>query len=84
MQTKIVTGSLPEPSTEVYGVRALDVCFDGGMGSGESELSKIFKEKSHIRLTTMATPKMFQKRMVELFGGDESAFDLEVMAKMRE
>jgi hypothetical protein len=63
--TRIVTGADPHPKTEVYGSRALDVCFDpaamGGMGGASIDgvnLFEVLGVEERIRISSMTTPHM--------------------------
>ena len=69
--TKIITGEDPHPMTELYGSRALDICFDPAMGmSGpnEQELLKEFQIPKRTRISTMCSDSMFVDALNENFG----------------
>jgi hypothetical protein len=73
--TKIITGEAPHPMTELYGSRALDICFDPAMGmSGpkEQELLKEFQIPRRTRISTMCTDSMFVDALDEHFGEADS------------
>ncbi|KAG2490133.1 hypothetical protein HYH03_011438 [Edaphochlamys debaryana] len=67
--TKIATGLPPHPRTEVYGARALDVCFDSSMGDdGTGMVAAMLGTENEIRITTMVTPEMIIARLGQTFG----------------
>jgi isopropylmalate/homocitrate/citramalate synthase len=54
--TRITTGQLPHPMTELYGARALDICFDPSMMGGDATaLATVFGVAPRTRITSMAT-----------------------------
>lgn len=79
--TKITTGQEPHIKQPVFGARAIDFVFD--LTPEEFDLASFFGEKAPVRITTMASKEMIQKRMVELFG-DDPQFTLEMTYKMKE
>lgn len=68
--TRIATGALPHPMTELYGTRALDIVFDGFMGTSRSvgSLPELFHAPARTRITTMASAQMFRGKLNEMFG----------------
>mmetsp|Transcript_16062 Transcript_16062/g.43682 ORF Transcript_16062/g.43682 Transcript_16062/m.43682 type:complete len:662 (-) Transcript_16062:27-2012(-) len=87
---KIVTGAAPEVSTEVYGERALETVFDassgmgGGSGGDPTELlCDMFGESRRMRISTMATPVMFQTKLMEIFGGTSEDYGIGLCWEMR-
>lgn len=69
--TKIITGEMPHPMTELYGARAFDICFDPstGMGVG-SDFHKTFDVHPKTRISTMCTAGMVERALHENFGDD--------------
>jgi len=72
--TKVCTGELPHPLTELYGSRSLDVCFDGGGmgGGGGFDPAAELAVKTKIRVSTMTTPFLFGEKMSEVFGAESA------------
>ena len=71
--TRITTGGEPHPKQPVYGERALDIVFDGTMGSedgtdGKFSMATFFGQKPPVRMTTLASPRMVVERLKTLFG----------------
>jgi hypothetical protein len=69
--TKIITGEDPHPMTELYGSRALDICFDPALGmSGPKEqlLLEELQIPKRTRISTMCTDSMFVDALNENFG----------------
>ena len=70
--TRITTGNEPHPKQPVYGERALDLVFDGTMGSNPDDegfcMATFFGQKPLMRMTTLATPRMVVERLETLFG----------------
>jgi len=79
--TKITTGIDPHIKQPIYGARALDMVFD--MNQEEFDLAEFFGQKPPVRITTMASPAMFQLHLVNIFGEDK-AFTIEIGKKMKE
>jgi len=84
---KIVSGAAPDPWTEVYGERALDTVFDAssvGSGGDPTELlCEMFGETRRTRISTMATPVMFQAKLLEVFGGTPEDYSISLCSEMR-
>jgi hypothetical protein len=71
--TRVCTGEAPHPQTELYGSRALDVCFDPafGMGGGGGfDTATAMAVQPQIRVSTMTTISMFGDKLTEVFGAD--------------
>ena len=75
--TRITTGCEPHPKQPVYGERALDIVFDGAMGStpedvtdGKFCMATFFGQEPLMRMTTLASPRMVAERLKTLFGED--------------
>lgn len=71
--TKITTGLEPHPKQPVYGGRALDMVF--GMPNftptkEEFNIAEFFGEKTVMRMSTLASPKMVADRLKNVFGED--------------
>ena len=70
--TRITTGNEPHPKQPVYGERALDLVFDGTMGSNPDDegfcMATFFGQEPLMRMTTLATPRMVVERLKTLFG----------------
>ena len=87
--THITTGRAPHPKQAVYGERSLDMTFDfggiagGHTGKGEFDMAKFFGVEPPVRINTLASADMIQKRLVDLFGEDPQ-FTTAVAAKMKE
>ena len=87
---KIVTGAAPDFTQEVYGERALETVFDassgmgGGSGGDPTELlCDMFGESTRMRISTMATPAMFQTKLIEIFGGTSEDYSMSLCSEMR-
>ena len=85
--TRITTGCEPHPKQPVYGERALDLVFDGTMGSNPDDegfcMATFFGQEPLMRMTTLATPRMVVERLKTLFG-DNTQFTEERAQKMIE
>jgi hypothetical protein len=85
--TRITTGQEPHPKQPVYGERALDLVFDGTMGSNPDgevfSMATFFGEEPPMRMTTLATPRMIVGRLKTLFG-ENTQFTEELAQRMRE
>ncbi|XP_072177566.1 uncharacterized protein [Diadema setosum] len=79
--TRITTGMDPHIKQPVFGARAVDFVFD--LKPEEFDFAKFFGEKAPVRITTMASKEMIQKRLVDLFGKDPQ-FTLDLTYKMKE
>ncbi|KAJ8048155.1 hypothetical protein HOLleu_00343 [Holothuria leucospilota] len=79
--TEITTGQESHIKQPIFGARAIDFVYD--LTPEEFDLARFFGEKAPVRITTMASKEMIQKRMVELFGEDPQ-FTLEMTYKMKE
>jgi hypothetical protein len=79
--TEITTGMPPHNKQPVFGPRAIDFVYD--LKPEEFDLAEFFGEKAPVRITTMASPEMIQKHLVDQFGED-SQFTLELAYKMKE
>lgn len=67
--TRLCTGEPPHPMTELYGARALDVCFDGSMGMGaEEEADEEPGSARPHRVSSMTTPALMARKLGEVFG----------------
>lgn len=76
--TRITTGCEPNPKQPVYGERALDIVFDGTMGSrpedvtdGKFCMATFFGQEPLMRMTTLASPRMVVERLNALFGEND-------------
>lgn len=67
--TKITTGKDPHPTQPIYGSRALDLVFE--MGNDKFDLASFFEEKTPMRISTLASPRMIQQRLIDVFGENE-------------
>ena len=87
--THITIGSAPHPKQVVYGERSLDMTFDfggiagGDIGEGEFDVAKFFGVEPPVRINTLASTDMIQKRLVDLFGEDPQ-FTSAIASKMKE
>jgi len=75
--TRICTGEAPYPQMELYGSRALDVCFDPAFsmgGGGGFDTATAMAIQPQIRVSTMTTIRMFGDKLSEVFG-EEAAPD---------
>ena len=69
--TEIMLGARPHPTTELYGSRALDICFDPSLGmtsAQEEELLEHFQVPKRTRISTMCIESMFVDALRETFG----------------
>lgn len=70
--TKIATGQLPFPRTEVFGARALDQLFPAGGGMGERDdqkgLADYIGSKEVPRISPFADPQMMTDKLDHYFG----------------
>jgi Ca2+-binding EF-hand superfamily protein len=70
--TRITTANEPHPKQPVYGERALDIVFDGMMGSNPDDegfcMATFFGQKPLMRMTTLASPRMVVERLKTAFG----------------
>ena len=87
--TKITTGLPPHPKQVIYGDRALDLAFDFGSIAGgtvretDFDLADFFGEEAPVRISTLATERMIQERLEDLFGKDRK-FTKTMAAAMKE
>ncbi|XP_071485516.1 uncharacterized protein [Diadema antillarum] len=79
--TRITTGMDPHIKQPVFGARAVDFVFD--LKPEEFDFATFFGEEAPVRITTMASKEMIQKRLVDLFGKDPQ-FSLDLANKMKE
>ncbi|CAH1801898.1 unnamed protein product [Owenia fusiformis] len=79
--TKITTGNPPHKRQPIFGTRALDYVFN--LKKDEFHLADFFGVKAPVRITTMASAKMIQTRLIDLFG-KYSGFTLEIATRMKE
>jgi hypothetical protein len=75
--THICTGEAPHPQTELYGARALDVCFDTTFGMGATaddvfDPAVAMAVQQRIRVSTMTTVSMFGDKLTEVFGAESA------------
>ena len=86
--TEITTGSPPHPKQVVYGERSLDLSFDlGGIAGGhvdqdDFDMATFFGVEPPKRISTLASAKMIQDRLVDLFG-DSPQFTEEIALEMQ-
>ena len=87
--THITTGSDPHPKQVVYGDQSLDLAFDfvgiagGHVAEGEFDMAKFFGVEPPVRINTLASADMVQKKLVDLFGED-SQFTETIASRMKE
>ena len=79
--TKITTGQEPHDKQPIFGPRATDFVFD--LKPEDFDLAEFFGEKAPVRITTIATKEMIQKRLTDVFGNDPQ-FTLKLADKMLE
>jgi Ca2+-binding EF-hand superfamily protein len=85
--TRITTANEPHPKQPVYGERALDIVFDGMMGSNPDDegfcMATFFGQKPLMRMTTLASPRMVVERLKTLFG-ENTQFTEDMAQRMLE
>ena len=83
--TELTTGRPPHPKQQIYGERALDIVFDGGMGTGieQFDTAQFFGVKPPKRISTLASLEMIKGRLVDLFGHHDQ-FSIEMADQMKE
>ena len=82
--TKITSGAPPHPKQVLYGERAMDIVFGGGMGEGGFSLADFFGVSTPNRINTLATTGMISDRLKKVFGMDPQFDDETILKEMKE